>query len=397
MTKLACPYPWTGGKRRVAHVVWRAFGGVNNYIEPFFGSGAVLLGRPSPGKIETVNDIDGGVVNFWRAIKHDPMEVARWCDWPVSELDLHARHAWLIERLSVMHEQLRADPKFFDAQVAGWWVWGICQWIGTGWCGGIKRGHPRPNLNDGQGVHAPGVWQQRPHVSGTNEGMGVHRKRPDVSGDNPGRGVHRQLPKLSVTDGASGVGGVHRHVTGSSPGKRPHLDNTGNGVHRYALPSIGNDRGINGVAAPPCLEWFTALAERFRRVRIVCGDFRRVLGPSVLGKGRNVGGRRPTGVFLDPPYDDSMRTKRLYTEDETGLSAAVRQWALEHGDDPDLRIALCGYEGEHDMPGSWRVHAWTGARGYARADNENRKKERLWLSPHCLPLETQQPSLFEAT
>jgi len=87
-----------------------------------------------------------------------------------------------------------------------------------------------------------------------------------------------------------------------------------------------------------------------------------------------------------------MRDAFLYAEDVGGLSDRVREWALEHGDDPELRIALCGYAGEHKMPG-WTEHAWKAARGYAAENNENRERERIWFSPHCLPIE-EQPSLF---
>jgi DNA adenine methylase len=94
---LKAPFPWFGGKSMVADVVWRAFGDVRNYVEPFFGSGAVLLGRPLPFEgIETVNDFDGLLANFWRAVKGDPEAVAKWADWPVNENDLHARHSWLV-------------------------------------------------------------------------------------------------------------------------------------------------------------------------------------------------------------------------------------------------------------------------------------------------------------
>lgn len=77
---LAAPFPWFGGKSRVAGVVWQAFGDVPNFVEPFFGSGAVLLGRPESGlanPIETVNDLDGFVANFWRAVTQAPEEVAK--------------------------------------------------------------------------------------------------------------------------------------------------------------------------------------------------------------------------------------------------------------------------------------------------------------------------------
>lgn len=68
MNALQAPFPWFGGKRKVAGLVWRRFGDVTNYVEPFFGSGAVLLGRPAEHRrqVETVNDLDGYVANFWR-------------------------------------------------------------------------------------------------------------------------------------------------------------------------------------------------------------------------------------------------------------------------------------------------------------------------------------------
>jgi DNA adenine methylase len=89
-----------GGKTRVAREVWRRFGDVPNLVEPFFGSGAILLGRPpfEGNRIETVNDLDGHIANFWRALQADPDAVAYYADWPVSELDLHARGDWLYYR-----------------------------------------------------------------------------------------------------------------------------------------------------------------------------------------------------------------------------------------------------------------------------------------------------------
>jgi hypothetical protein len=85
-----------GGKSKVAPLVWARLGDVDNYVEPFFGSGAVLLTRPHPPRIETVNDLDCYVANFWRATQHDPEAVAEYADWPVNEIDLHARHRWLV-------------------------------------------------------------------------------------------------------------------------------------------------------------------------------------------------------------------------------------------------------------------------------------------------------------
>jgi DNA adenine methylase len=144
------------------------------------------------------------------------------------------------------------------------------------------------------------------------------------------------------------------------------------GVHAKRPVCSGTNAGL--------VTWFEDLAARLRRVRVVCGDWKRVLTPAVL---RSHGGA--TGIVLDPPYDQDERADNLYSH-ESEVSAEVREWALEHGSDPDLRIVLCGYEGEHDMPSSWRVVEWSTSGGYARGERgrENRHRERLWLSPACL-------------
>lgn len=389
---LKAPFPWFGGKRRVADVVWRAFGpGIPNYVEPFAGSLAVLLGRPGgPGKIETVNDRDRYLANFWRAVAAAPEEVARHADWPVNEADLHARHKWLVNQ-GEFRERMHTDPEYFDVKIAGWWCWGICCWIGGGWCV-EPNNHKHPRLDRiGKGVHADrghrrceADWRKRPELDGTSAGRGVHsdaahssewRQRPHMTGSTPGMGMHA--------------------AQAYSSGRRPALSSAGQRVH---LPSLGNDRGLNGVSAAPCVEWFRALQQRLRRVRVACGDWTRVLGQSVLGKGENVGGRRPCAVFLDPPYAHEFRDPYLYSEDDAAVSALVRGWALEHGDDPDLRIALCGYWDEHraEMPRDWTPYRWKATRGYAGKDNRNREQETIWFSPHCLPLEERQTSLFGA-
>lgn len=317
---LRAPFPWFGGKSRAAPLIWEAFGDVSNYVEPFAGSLAVLLARPTAPGVETVNDVNPYLSNFWRATAWAPEEVAAHADWPVNEVDLHARHRWLTAQVE-FRERMAADPLFFDARVAGWWVWGISQWIGSGWC-------TRPE------------WQGRAHPG--NGLRGIHARHASE---------WRQKPHLTVSRGAGGRG----------------------------VNATGKD--AEGVRA-----WIAALGERLRKVRVCCGDWSRVLTPSVLNN-------NPTAVLLDPPYQGE---EDVYGQASGHLSAAVRKWALEHGDDPALRIALCGYEGEHDMPPSWRCVAWEAAGGYAaaRGNTENKKRERVWFSPHCL--RAVQAGLFEA-
>ena len=77
----------------------------------------------------------------------------------------------------------------------------------------------------------------------------------------------------------------------------------------------------------------------------------------------------------------------------------MREWAISHGDDPRLRIALCGYAGEHVMPNTWTAHAWKAMGGYGSqgdgAGRINAAKEVIWFSPHCLPAQ-RQADLFAA-
>lgn len=109
-------------------------------------------------------------------MKPDPKEVARWADWPVDELDLSARQLWLLEYRRHLASRLAADAGFYEPKIAGWWVWGIAQWIGGGWC---SSEGPWQNVA-GEFVkrQRPGVTRHLPAVA--NAGHGVHRPTVDV-------------------------------------------------------------------------------------------------------------------------------------------------------------------------------------------------------------------------
>lgn len=320
---IKAPFPWFGGKSRVASIVWQAFGNVPNYVEPFAGSLAVLLGRPHTPKIETVNDKDCYLANFWRALQAQPEEVAHFADWPVNEADIEARHRWLIAQ-GDFRERVMREAEYFDAKIAGWWVWGLCGWIGSGWCVST----PAP------GERGPGGASDPPHLG--NAGRGVNRQLPHL-GD-AGRGVHRKLPKL---------------------------DNAGSGIH-------------SGCRTGALTEYLSELADRLRSVRVACGDWMRVMGDSVTWR------HGTTGIFLDPPYDDGEID---YAVGGRGVGAEVASWCRENGGDARLRIALCGYDGDHDLPG-WRVQAWKAHGGFSSQrsgdPNGNPHRERIWFSPGCL-------------
>lgn len=107
---LKAPFPWFGGKSRAAPLIWERLGDVDNYVEPFFGSGAVLLGRPTPARSETVNDLDCYLSNFWRAVTAEPAAVAAAADWQVNEADLHARHLWGIPNMRLITQSNGTFP-----------------------------------------------------------------------------------------------------------------------------------------------------------------------------------------------------------------------------------------------------------------------------------------------
>lgn len=124
--KLKAPFPYFGGKSRVADKVWDALGNVNRYYEPFFGSGAVLLSRPNfdqGSHYECVCEINGLLANAWRSIKHDPEKVIEFCDWPVSHVDLQARIKHMHEQKDSLTNSLKNDPSFCDAKIGSYFIY----------------------------------------------------------------------------------------------------------------------------------------------------------------------------------------------------------------------------------------------------------------------------------
>lgn len=324
------PFPYFGGKSKAASLVWSLFGDVQNYVEPFAGTAAMLICSPDGKRTETINDMDGFIANFWRAIRDDPGAVAHWADYPVSEIDLTARHGWLVNRANRLKWSLE-DPDWYDAKIAGWWVWGACNWIGGEWC--ASKG---PWKSDGASVYkiepTTGMKRSLPHLS---DGRGINKKLPHLSG---GRGINRQLPHL----GNSGRGDRHQFI----------------------------------------LDWFVRLSDRLRDVRVTCGDWLRVADSESVTTRHGM-----TAIFLDPPYSKGNMD---YAAGGVGtdLPLQVQEWCAEHGRDKDLRIVICGHAGEHSALEAigWTAHEWKSGGGYARTDEavENRKSETVWASPACI-------------
>jgi len=379
---LKAPFPYPGGKSRVADYVWSRLGDVDNYVEPFAGSLAVLLRRPADHfrdgyRVETVNDANSYLVNFWRSVKHAPADVAEWADWPVTEADLHARHKWLMRSAEAAEFRRRfaEDPHYCDAKIAGWWAWGQCCWIGSGWCSETGLG-----------------WLQRPDVA--------NGSRPQLADTfDIGRGVNGagnlsvQLPHMDA-----GCRGQTAAPSVADSLKRPAMKDPGSGNGTTGMLSANWQANTCAARREWLVDWMTRLSDRLRLVRTLCGHWSRPCdSDSTLTR------LGTTGVFLDPPYPavsvngKKSRDANLYATDKgadlNALRDEVLAWCRKWGQSDGIRIAVCGYEQdgyESLVAEGWEEHEWEASGGYAnqrRANKgkaENAKRERIWFSPACI-------------
>ena len=363
---LTAPFPWYGGKRRWSERVLIRFGHVDVYAEPFAGSLAVLLAS-APHKREVVCDTDGGICNFWRAAAADPDAVAHWADWPTIHDDLTARHRYLVRWVLDHTDELRNDPEYYDAKVAGWWVWGISIWIGGGWCQPNYRKQAAPD--------------RIPKFAPTAAGVGLHKKRPRVNDDLGGRGVSAQRTNV--------------------PDQRPSMQGSragyGEGVsaQRVAMPGdqIPKMEGANpgGNAANAVKRgarlrpWLHELAARLKGVIVLNRSWESAVTPSVLAQ-TDSGSHPPVGILLDPPYTTEGRDAAVYGSDADGTSDAVAAaawtWAQAHGD--RYRIAYCCHEGDVAVPDGWtsETQSFSGIRTATRRED---RRDQILFSPACLP------------
>jgi DNA adenine methylase len=273
------PFPYFGGKSRIAPEIWQRFGDPTYYFEPFAGALGVLLGRPNVGRYEYVGDTYCLITNFFRAAKYgDCRELAKLADWPTSQIDLEARTKWLKAQRRRLECHLKDDPKWHDLECAAWYA-----------------------------------WVQSVRISSNGATIVLGRTA----------GVRRQGDNLE--------------------------------------------------------EYFAALAERLKNVVIDYGDWTRMTNAA-----KRTCKRADSAILLDPPYDHSTgRQKNIYVHDSPGLSAYVRRWALARvKTHPRLRIALCGFEGEHKMPPTWEELPWWSRYGHG--------KERIWFSPNCLKVSEEK-------
>lgn len=326
MPKLKAPFPYFGGKSAVADIVWGALGDVKHYIEPFFGSGAVLLSRQDYQQnkhIETICDKDGFLANVWRSLQFAPDEVARWCDWPVNHADLSSRKRQLLANEARLLENLVSNDTWYDAQLAGYWIWAASCWIGSG----LTCLGQIPNIDrGGKGVPAIG---KRPHIGST--------------------GVHALGQRPNTMEGPSGL-------------RDPYNTN------------------IYG--------WFRELSERLRYVRVVCGDWSRVCGGGWQTNVGLCGMFFDPPYSLEADRHNDLYHAESQTVAHDVREWCIRRGSEPKM--RIVLAGYVGEHEELQAHGwtsfQWKAHGGYGntARKGPSRGARNKAKEILWFSPNCL-------------
>ena len=366
---LRAPFVYSGGKSRIANLVWNELGDPANYLEPFCGSAAVLLARPTAhvGRREIIGDRNGYVANAWRSIQFAPEETARHAWWPTIHADLTARHRWLVRwgRDGGL-QKLMDDPYYYDCRVAGFWIWGISNWLSNSdFCQDAFRPADENRM--------PADWAPAVHPSaGGLGGANVHRRTPvHLPGDS--------VPFVLFHDGGQGVQSS-RIDTPAAAARSPEPEPD-------ALSEFLREQDR-------WLPWFVQLSRRLARCHILARPWESIcLSRSVSGDFDN----RSVGVFLDPPYRTGSRATDLYAADDDGaVFDAFWEWAQTAGQKPNFRIALCALEGDFEptLPDGWTVHYWRNSGGMGGGGTAGKAREAVLFSPHCVGQQVQQSQLL---
>jgi len=102
------------------------------YIEPFFGSGAVFFTKP-PSRLETINDIDGRVINLFRVMRERPDDLAR-----LIHLTPWARQEYY-DAYNLCEDDLESARRFL---IRAWMAFGRKTSTATGWRNNLRARFP---------------------------------------------------------------------------------------------------------------------------------------------------------------------------------------------------------------------------------------------------------------
>ncbi|WP_131802248.1 DNA adenine methylase, partial [Parafrankia soli] len=126
------PFPFYGGKGRLAPWIASLLRPHQLYLEPFAGSAAVLFAK-EPARHEVINDRDGGVVTFFRVLRDRPDELVRAC-----QLSPYAREEYRAADLTADVDDLERARRVFVRATQGFNANGLSRGRPGSWSNGHR-------------------------------------------------------------------------------------------------------------------------------------------------------------------------------------------------------------------------------------------------------------------
>lgn len=326
-------YTYMGSKRSQLTNILDILGDdISTLIEPFAGTACVSINRPKSVKNCYINDYDCHVANVLRSVMYYPDDLIKAAARPRIELDMHQTHDYLVNGKVKIREALLSSNRGCIPEMAGWWVWGLNNWIGSGWC--CENGYTKYLIKpDEVAIKNKDLDQFLGNKITTGRGKPCH-----------GNNLTEQLPKATWRIKPSDSNKLTEQLSQSE-----RVDHITNMVY--------------------------AIYNSLRDCRVLYGDFARVLTKSYIEGPR-------TGVFLDPPYRSC--DKMDYGTDGKDLEVFTRayNWFIDHRNDPKLRIVFCCQSGDLEgleVPDDIGRISWSRNSGYAKGDQKSLRKTELML------------------
>lgn len=135
------PLTYYGGKQGLAEQITRLFPPHRIYVEPFAGGAAILFAKERVER-ETLNDLDGEVVRFWRVVRDQPDALAA-----AVATTPYSRDEW----------RMANEPATDDVEAARRFLVRIDQSFGRS-----RESWSVPCIGQGRGQWQPATWQNLP-------------------------------------------------------------------------------------------------------------------------------------------------------------------------------------------------------------------------------------------
>ena len=222
------PLTYYGGKQKLARQIVALMPAHRVYLEPFAGGAAVLFAKPRAER-ETLNDLDGDIVRFWRAVRDRPQELAA-----AAAATPYSRAEWSECRR-------RDDTVDDDVEAARRLLVDIDQSFARARCGWS----PPSIAMDRRGRWQPGVWENLPPklLAAAERLCGVALERTDAL---------KLIPRFDHSHALIYVDPPYTGPRRLAPDKRYRVDDDGTLWERLVLALAEIRRAAVILSGYPC-------------------------------------------------------------------------------------------------------------------------------------------------